>query len=271
MRDWVAAGGHGVVLETCHRAELYGIGSMPSLGATRALTDLVAVDHLFRVAAGLESVIVGEDEVLHQVRDAIRRARSASPVDHRLQRLFDTAIATGRMARSRRTGRSGNLAEHAVAWLRQKSDLSRRLVVVAGAGRMGAALAHAAVNSGAQVVIVSRNGHRAARLAHVYAGRGLDLQAGAEISRHAAGVAVALGGPWSELAHAGGHDLPPIADISAPQAVPDIVRRRMNGNFLGIDDLYPRDAPPPGAYIKDAEALVALKTAEYMAWLARRR
>jgi glutamyl-tRNA reductase len=63
--------------------------------------------------------------------------------------------------------------------------------------------------------------------------------------------------------------LPPIADISAPQAVPDAVRRRANGTFLGIDDLYERTVPLPGAYIEDAERLVAAKTAELVAWLER--
>jgi hypothetical protein len=51
--------------------------------------------------------------------------------------------------------------------------------------------------------------------------------------------------------------------------VPDVVRRRMNGDFLGIDDLYRQARPLPGAYIKDAEGLVARATATYLAWLER--
>src|SRR3989442_10319876 len=102
---------------------------------------------------------------------------------------------------------------------------------------MGDALAHALANSGAELVIASRDLDRAARLARVYAGRGVDLGAGAELTGHAAGAAVALGGPWIELARAQSDALPPIADISAPQAVPDAVRRHLNGSFLGIDDL----------------------------------
>ena len=92
----------------------------------------------------------------------------------------------------------------------------------------------------------------------------------AELASRATGVAVALGGPWSELELVAGSNLPPIADISAPQAVPDSVRRRMNGSFLGIDDLYRRGGPFPGAYIEDAERLVALKAAEFIAWLERK-
>jgi len=98
----------------------------------------------------------------------------------------------------------------------------------------------------------------------------VDLRAGAELASRSAGVAVALGGPWHELELVAGRNLPPIADISAPQAVPDSERRRMNGSFLGIDDLYQRGGQPPGAYIEDAERLVGLKAAEFMAWLERR-
>jgi glutamyl-tRNA reductase len=60
-----------------------------------------------------------------------------------------------------------------------------------------------------------------------------------------------------------------IADISAPQAVPDWVRGRLNGGFLVIDDLYRRDLGLPSAYIKDAETLVGRKAAEYIEWLRR--
>ncbi len=238
MGEWLARVGDGVALVTCHRAELYGVGSAPSLGSVRALSGEAAVDHLMRVACGLESVIVGEDEVLHQVREALSRARARQEMDPRLHRLFETAIAAGRKARSKRTASSGNLAQSAVAWLKAKADLADQRVVVAGAGRMGAALAHALADSGAELIIASRDPDRAVRI---------------------------------ELARAKTDALPPIADISAPHAVPDAVRRRLNGSFLGIDDLYRRDAPLPGAYIEDAKRLVALKSAEYMAWLQQPR
>ena len=270
MRRWVRAGGNGVALVTCHRAELYGFGAIPALGGGIRAGDQ-AVIHLVRVACGLESAIVGEDEVLHQVRRALSEAGLDRNVDGRLRRLFETAIAAGRRARASRTESSGNLAQNAVAWLRQRGDVSGRMVIVAGAGRMGAALAHSAGQSGAELIIASRDVAHAVRLAGVHAARGVDLRAGAELATQAAGVAVALGGPWNELERVAGSNLAPIADISAPQAVPDSVRRRMNGSFLGIDDLYRRGGPLPGAYIEDAERLVALKAAEFNAWLERRQ
>ncbi len=267
---WVARGGNGVALVTCHRAELYGFGPMPLAGAACFLWGRDAIAHLMRVACGLESVIVGEDEVLHQVRQTLAVARVDRALDRRLTRLFETAIAAGRRARSGRSASSGNLAQNAVAWLRGKAEVSGRLVVVAGAGRMGAALAHSVAGAGAEVIIASRDAPNAVRLAHLYGGRGVDLRAGAVVAGSAAAVAVALGGPWSELSGVAGPDLPPIADISAPQAVPEAVRGRLNGRFLGIDDLYARAQPPPGAYIEDARRLVEAASAELAAWLASR-
>jgi glutamyl-tRNA reductase len=242
------------------------VGPIPFLASTGQLAGESTVAHLLRVACGLESVIVGEDEVLHQVREASKHAR-----DRRLQRLFQVAIAAGRKARSRRTESSGSLAQSAVAWLEGKADLAGQTVVVAGAGRMGAALAHALDGIGAKLIIASRDSNRADRLARLYSCRGVDLSAAAELTADSAGVAVALGGPWTELATAKGHGLPPIADISAPQAVPDTIRRQLNGSFLGIDDLYRRAEPLPGAYIDVAKDLVARTTAEYMAWLGTMR
>lgn len=270
IENWLAGGRDAVALLTCHRVELYGLGPAPDLGMPRQLRDAAAVCHLLRVAAGLESAIVGEDEVLHQVRESLHGAQLKGQLDFRLRRWFETAIATGRRARSRRTESSGNLAQSAVAWLRTKSSVSAQNVVIAGAGRMGAALAHSLADAGAVITIASRDPARASRLARVYEGTGVSLLDGAEMVTQAAGVAVALGGTWNELAAIDTAELPPIADISAPQAVPDSVRRRLNGSFLGIDDMYRRREELPGAYIKDAEALVERRAGEFMAWLGSR-
>ncbi|HKC18379.1 MAG TPA: NAD(P)-binding domain-containing protein [Candidatus Dormibacteraeota bacterium] len=270
MHEWIGAGGNGLVLQTCHRVELYGFGRKPELAGPRTKAGKSATSHLLRVAAGLESVIIGEDEVLHQVREALREAAASRPLDVRLSRLFETAIATGRTARSRRTQSSGNLAQSAVAWLGSRSRFSGGLVVVAGAGRMGAALAHSLDRAGASIAVASRDPDRASRLANAYGARGVGLSEGAQLASRAVAIAVALGGPWTELADFSAEPLPPVADISAPQAVPELVRGRLNGTFLGIDDLYRKGGELPGAYIKDAEAIVARKADEYTGWLGRR-
>jgi glutamyl-tRNA reductase len=273
-RDQIARSAQGriaglsvILLSTCHRVELYGFGIMPDLETHLPVeTGEQAVRHLMRVAAGLESAIIGEDEVLHQVRDAFAQARGKASLDCRLQRLFETAIAAGRRARAGRTAISGNLAQRAVAWLQQRSPLEGRNVLIAGAGRMGSSLAHAARLAGADVTIASRDSIRANRLAQVYGGRGVDLAGGAELAPKSAGIAVALAGVWHEF-HPLERELPPIADISAPSAVPTAVRARLNGSFLGIDDLYVRAQTVPRGYIAEADRIVEMKTREYVRWL----
>jgi len=258
--DWI-------LLSTCHRVELYGFGAVPELDKGVHLeTGDRAVRHLIRVAAGLESAIVGEDEVLHQVREALSNARADRQLDSRLQRLFETAIAAGRRTRSGRTAASGNLAQSAVAWLQKKSNLVGSTVLIVGAGRMGSALAHSARLAGAEITIASRDAARADRLAHVYGGRGTDLAGGAALAPKSSAVAVALAGTWHEFQPVQG-ELPPIADISAPSALPAGIRARLNGGYLGIDDLYMRPEPVPSGYIDDADRVVAAKTREYVEWL----
>ncbi len=260
-----------VVLDTCHRVEVYGFGEVPEVAPELSLRQGdEAVIHLLRVAAGLESAVIGEDEVLHQVREAHRRAATGARRDTRLHRLFEVAIAAGRRARAGRTAHGVGLADRAIGWLDRRSPLAGQQLLVAGAGRMGSALAHAAAGAGALVTVASRDPAKARRLARLYGGEGVDLAEGATRAAESAGVAVALGGEWHQLAGASGR-LPAIADISAPSAVPPALRAGLNGSFLGIDDLFGGERPLPRAYIAEAERIVATKAAEYGGWLEARR
>lgn len=258
-----------LLLETCHRVELYGFGRIPDVGPTlQLLTEDEAVVHVLRVAAGLDSAIIGEDEVLHQVRESLAATANAN-LDRRLHRLFETAIAAGRQARRSRHASSANLAQKAVEWLDERSHLSGREVLVVGAGHMGSALAHKAGLLNARVTIASRNPVRARRLARMYGADGVDLVEAAALTRQVAAVAVALGGPWHEL-QPSEHRIPPIADISAPPAVGAEIRQMANGGYLGIDDLFFSQESVPRAYIHNANQIVESKSAEFLAWLKSR-
>jgi glutamyl-tRNA reductase len=245
------------LLATCHRVELYGMGPAPRWPDVIALSGRPAVLRLHRVATGLESAVVGEDDVLHQVRDALAAARRRG-VDERLARLFEVAIATGRKARAGRTHEDPGLAARALAWLDRRVALDRRPVLVAGTGVVGTALARAAVEAGAAVTVVGRDRSRAS----------LDLAAGAAAAPGAAAVAIALGAPWQELIGLADR-LPPVADLSSPPAVPKPVRDALGGNFLGIDDLYARSRPIT-PWAARAAALVEESADLYTNWLAGR-
>ena len=248
----------GVLLSTCHRVELYGVGPLPDVDAGVRLHGEPAVDRLFRVAAGLESAVVGEDEVLHQVREGLARAYRDGGLDPRLTRLFEVAIATGRRARAGRPAPKTGLADKAVAWLAEGTELSGRPVLVAGAGVMGRALVRAVTAAGGEAVTASRDERRA----------NLDLARAAAMAPEVAAIAVALAGPWQALA-ACRAPLPPIADLSSPPAVPARVRLAMGPRFLDIDRLFER-MPVEAAWLERAEGLVAEGRADYLAWLGGR-
>src|SRR5674476_1074520 len=94
-----------ILVHTCHRVELYvalgafGDGALPQLppGGLR-LEDAAAARHLINVACGLQSAVLGEDQILHQVRETYALRHAARPLDPVLDRLFQVALNAGRRA-----------------------------------------------------------------------------------------------------------------------------------------------------------------------------
>ena len=249
-------GHHPVTLVTCHRVEVYGFGEPPELEMPVRLDGEDAIRRLFRVTAGLESAVMGEDEILHQVREALATARERT-LDPRLTRAFEEAIAVGRRARAGSSAPKTDLAQRAIGWLAQRADLEGRRVLVAGTGVMGGALARAARASGAHVVVAGRDRRRA----------DLTLAEAAGEAGEMAAIAVALGGPWTALD--GITDLPPLADLSSPPAVPASVRRALGDRLLDIDALFER-LPAEAGWAERAETLVAEGVEGYLTWLRSR-
>lgn len=231
----------GLLLTTCHRVELYGAGPPPALAAPIELDGEDAAARLFRVTAGLNSAVIGEDEILHQVRQALAAAPSLDPGLHR---LVQDAIATGRQVRSSRKSPKSGLADRAMSWLGQRAELAGRPVLVVGTGAMGRALVAAANAAGARVVVASRGDGKA----------DLGLDAAAAAAPDMAAVAVALAGPWDALAGVA-DALPPIADLSSPPAVPATVRQRLADRFLDIDQLF-EQVPADSEWLRRARTVV---------------
>ena len=274
FRDVIERSGiapQGVLLSTCQRTEAYGFGPVPPyLSDAKLLLDRDATRHLIRVAAGLESSVVGEDEVLHQVREALA-ATDRKNLDSNVRRLFETAIATGRRARARRPAMTRGLGERTVEWLSLKTDLRIGRFLVVGAGTMGASLAISAKRKGADVTVASRTYAHAARLAGKIGGKAASLEAASELAGSSTAVAVALSGPWPELRSAPSC---PVADISTPPAIDQKVRDALNGSLLDIDRLL---AITPGAgnaeaaaYSRRVDPLVDEAVDEYLDWLKDR-
>ncbi|MGI8576812.1 MAG: glutamyl-tRNA reductase [Nocardioidaceae bacterium] len=190
-----------LVLATCNRLEIYADvdrfhGSVEDLTAllvdraTCSPEDVIpalyvhydagAVAHLFSVAAGLESMVVGESQILGQVRDALRAAQSEETVGPSLNALFQQGLRVGKRAHAEtgidRAGQSvvSVALEQAAAVI---GDVAGARVCVVGAGSI-AALAAASVRraDAGDIVVVSRTLSNAQRVAARVDGRAVDIE-----------------------------------------------------------------------------------------------
>ncbi len=172
-----------VVLSTCERLEIYGTGPLREVVAflRRSLPDRspaiwlgrAAVVHLFRVAAGLDSTAVGEAEILGQVRDALAIAREAGTLGPVLGPLLERALALGRAVRAQtELGRLPiSLATLAVQEAQRRIPLEGKRILIAGAGTMGAQIAHAILRyRPVRIRVLSRTLERARALAEPIGG-----------------------------------------------------------------------------------------------------
>ena len=183
-----------VVLSTCNRAEVYAAGDAPDALADVAAfvgefhgvpgaeirphlydrRDLDVARHLFRVSAGLDSLVVGEPQILGQVKEAHAASAGAQTVGPVLNRLFHSSFAVGKRVRSETALGAGAVSvSYAAVSLARKifGDLSGHHVLVVGAGEMGKLTARHMRSQGAhRVTIVSRTLAHAARTAAAIGG-----------------------------------------------------------------------------------------------------
>jgi glutamyl-tRNA reductase len=184
-----------VVLSTCNRTEVYAVAEKFH-GAFADIRDFfcelghlhpddlhphlysqhddAAVSHLFEVAAGLDSAVIGEGEILGQVREAWESAQAHGATRSTLNLLFRHAVETGKRARTE-TGIARGTASVSHAAVEMATDLlgslQQQRVVVVGAGEMGEGIAVALRGAGAaHITVVNRTATRAADLANRVSG-----------------------------------------------------------------------------------------------------
>jgi glutamyl-tRNA reductase len=258
-----------VVLSTCNRTEIYVVAErfhgayadirdflcdLADLGADElhphlySQHDDAAVTHLFEVAAGLDSAVLGESEILGQVRSAWELAQEEGGAKATLNLLFRHAIETGKRARTETSiGRGTASVSHAaveMATERLGSLVGRRVLVV-GAGEMGEGIAAALVNAGAtDIVVANRTIERAAHLAQRIGGRVVlfnDLPT-ALVDVDVLLTCTGAGGTLIDvelLETSRGQSLLPllIVDIAVPRDVAPQVTQFANVTLLNLDDL----------------------------------
>jgi glutamyl-tRNA reductase len=281
--------GDAVVLSTCNRTEIYladgveeravsaleELAGEPLDGVVYRLHDDAAALHLFRVAAGLDSLVPGEGEILGQVRDAYEASPAGPVLDH----VFRQALGVGKRVRTETAiGESPASVSSAAAALAAQvfGDLAGRSVLLVGAGRIGELAAANLASRGARIAYVANRTEETAReLAHRFGGTALRLEDVAARLGEVDVVVTSTSAPEPVLRV---EDVPArrrsplfFIDIAVPRDVEAGVAK-LGGCFLyDIDDLEAVVAETLAgrrAEAERAEQLVAEEADRYRAWCA---
>jgi len=297
-----------VILSTCNRLEVYAIvvgdpvSGRESIEAYLAslngislqelrphlysLIDEEVVCHLARVAAGLDSMILGEPQILGQVSGALADAQRIKTIGPILNQLFDRAIRAGKRARSEtEIGRHSTSVSHTAVRLisDELGDLSYINALIIGAGEMAEAAARALLSAGVrQLSFINRTYARAENMARGFSGRALNWPQlpGALVM---ADVVVAVTGAPHVVIHES--DVAPVlanragrplyfVDIAVPRDVEESVGDLPGVNLYDIDQLQgvvDANLSQRQAAIPDVEAIVVQETTRFDDWLQSRQ
>jgi glutamyl-tRNA reductase len=273
LRDYEAVG-EAAMLATCGRLEIYAELEDYEAGITQlkrflsnfrhgsvsydmesymyTLLGGQAIEHLFRVSTGLDSMLIGEAEILGQVKEAYIQAQRARSLGKTLHQLFRQAINAGKAARSQTAigDDSVSIATAAIELAKQHvGTLTGKTVVVVGAGKMGTTAAKRLKSEGAELILVNRSPERAAELiAKLGTGRAGELPTLTQ-ALVAADVAITSTG----ASHF-------ILDL---ENVGEVMRGRERRPLFIVDIAVPRDVDPevaqlPGVGLADIDTLSAV-------------
>ncbi len=238
-----------VILSTCNRVEIYAVGDeniFPALenflaevrgisprefsSAAYRLLDSEAVHHLLRVAAGLDSLVLGEPQILGQVADAYAAARQHGVAGKVLSRLFQTAIHAGKRARTETAiGRNpASISSVAVSLIANAvPTLQKAHILVVGAGEMAELAVEALRKRGvSRITVANRTLEKAKNLAGRWNGRAAALESLPELLTQADVVITSTAAPHT---------------IISRQMVEKAMRSRPSRPLVLMDIALPRD------------------------------
>lgn len=247
-----------VLLSTCNRVEIYGVspwihGRVQALFQELTNSDfdftphlyvkegVAAAKHLFSVASGLDSLVIGETEITGQVKNAYQQAKDAGLVGKKMNRLFQTALSVVKQVRTNTAiGRGATSVGSVAVELAEKvfdTDLANKTVMILGAGKMGEACVKHLAKRGAQTVLVAnRSFERAEKLAAEFGGRAVRIEDSAAAMTAADILVSSTGSP----------------DIVLKRAeVEKILPARRNRPLVLVDIAVPRDIDPAVAELPD--------------------
>jgi glutamyl-tRNA reductase len=299
----------GFIFSTCNRVEIGGVAADPEalvrflaewhhvapadlMPYLYTLAGDAAVRHVFRLAAGLDSIVLGEDQIVAQVKAALADARAAGLAGQRVTRLLSGALAVGKLVRTRTEIARSHLSTVSVALdiARQElGDMRQLNVVVVGAGRIAElALKHLRGDPPRSTLLLNRTFERARALAPAYGAQALPFEHLQEALRRADVVLSATASPTAviaagmveramrERAAPRGPATPHgpatrllLLDLAVPRDVDPAAADIPGVKLFGIDDLKPiceaNRAGRAGA-VAAAEELIAAEVAKFVEW-----
>lgn len=293
-----------VILSTCNRAEIYTVVESIedgreallsfmegetglSRGVLEAyaefLTDAEAIAHLFRVAAGLESLVLGEGQILSQVKDAYAAALGHGGAGVILDRLFRAAVTAGKRARAETDIARGavSVSSAAVELARHTlGDLTGATVLLLGAGKMSELAAKLLGGYGiGRVVVANRSFESAEQLANKVGGEAIPWIDMAPTLAHADVVICCTGAPHYILSASdvAGRlrertSARPIVfiDISVPRNLDPELRRVPGVELFDIDDLHSvasRNRAERAGIVDEVVGILDHEIAEFQTWV----
>ena len=284
-KDGLAAGTPGAlessVIETCNRVEMYLAASDPASAAESLLSRLgsdgyyvkIGVDaiaHIFRVASGLDSVVVGEDQILKQVRDAGRRARICGTAKSTLSPLFDAACSVGGHVRETyRAPSSRSLSSFALGYALGELGHRPKSVLLIGTGET-AKLAALELD-GAKIYLLSRRRDAGSRFASATRIRPKDLK---RVAAECELIVSATRHPRYVLRR---KDVPDdrkriILDLAFPRNVDPSLKSSRLVRLYDLDDLARAVGPTrTGPELEASEALIEAEAERFNRWLVATR
>jgi len=290
------------ILSTCNRTELYCSAGEPQAAAdwlaqyhhvtTDALTPYLytlpseqAVRHAFRVASGLDSMVIGEPQILGQLKDAVRTAEAAGTLGSVLHKLFQRSFAVAKEVRSTTQIGASSVSMAAAAVklaARIFPSLREQKVLFIGAGEMIELCAtHFAAQAPERITVANRTLERAERLAHCFAGRALELRNLAEhlaehdivVSCTASSLPI-LGKGMVERALRARRRRPMfMVDLAVPRDIEPEVGELDDVFLYTVDDLsgiVALNLDARRSAVDQAEAIIETQVGQFMHWMAAR-
>jgi glutamyl-tRNA reductase len=253
VRDIASDAGfeEALLISTCNRVELYATSSNALRAAqeakhvlARRLAGAAAEDvlyqergvdvvrHVFRVAASLDSLVVGEPQILGQVKEAFDAANRAGTMGTLLGRCFTQAFTTAKRVRNETGIAEGTVSVSSIACELAKKifgDLEGRRTLLLGAGEMGESAARSLRQTGTQLHVINRSDERAQELARTCDGRAVRYE---RLVTELADADVVIASTASPKF------------ILTPEVMKSVVRTRRHRPLFIIDIAVPRDVDP---------------------------